>query len=190
MTRFLVLSFIVFLSGMAVASDRNRSGYAQAGSRGEQVFVSEMHTISAPTEKALVLKATDWMRNFTKSSSYEACANICRSPTSGEFSAILSSSHSQIGCGISRDRCPEGFVPVDRTVHSHPMSGNSLVLNDQDRQFMRVRVPGRHVPQNLRFRADPRVFSKDDFDAGPGYLITEDEVLFQDGKNVTSPDFP
>lgn len=187
MNKLMVVFLVAMTFGSAFAGNTHETGYARVGDRGDKVLLAEIHTMRAPTEEELVNKAAGWMKNFTQTSSFEACANICKSQTSNEFAAILSSSHSQISCGVSRDRCPEGFVPVDRTIHSHPHVelSNTIVLNEQDRSFLRARSSGRQIPQKMRFRADPRTFSKEDMEAGAGYLVTADRVLFQDGKNIT-----
>lgn len=113
-------------------------GYFKLKQSGQKIFSSEIHSVKASSEEDLVQKTEEWMRNFTKTSGHEACANICKSPE-GEFSAIFTTSHSQIGCAVSRDRCLDGFSPAGRTIHSHPALplSNSIVLSKTDQLFFK-----------------------------------------------------
>lgn len=183
MKKILIIVSLLFAVNTAAAENLLR-GRAKFGPRGESVPYIEMHTLSAQSEKELINKTSVWMRNFTRTSGYEACANICHSPTTNMFAHVLATSNSQIGCAVSNNRCPSGFVPLGRTIHSHPNHGDALVMNNADREFLRARSPGQHIRRRHRMSAQANQFSEIDYIGGAGYLVTMQNVWYQEGRGT------
>lgn len=181
----LILSLVA--CGLAFSAHSTDLTHARAkfGPRGETVPYIEMRTMTQSTERGLVEMGAEWLRRFTQSSGYEGCANICATPTRTAFGMILATSHAQIGCALVDQRCPSGMTPVGRSIHSHPMPPSHLVLNDHDREFVRARRSGQAVRRYERMSIQRDRFSKEDLASGPGYLVTSDNIWFQErGKTV------
>ena len=150
--------------------------------RGESVNVIPMvTTLSEPGESkdAFVMRLAQWFRNFTVTSGYEACGTLA-SASDGRFGIVITTSHSQVGCAVAK-LVPDGFVATDETVHSHPVQ-RRLTASGNDRAFAQAASnSSRRVARQFRVSGNPERFSRADFAAGPGYLVTATRVMHQRG---------
>lgn len=155
---------------------------AVVGKRGEKVpamKVADVVMKEGETEQEFLLRSAIWLRNFTATSGYEACSNICRSPD-GQKGLRVITSNSQMGCAVI-DVCPENMSMTTENIHSHPVSYR-LNLNPNDRVLLMARGTSMKKPDVRIFNnRNPDVFSKEDFQAGSGYLVTRTKVWYQNG---------
>jgi len=128
---------------------------------------------SGGDEVAFAKNVGQALSRYSARTQYEACANICRSP-SGTWVAEVVSIGSHSSCLVS-NRCPAGTQDTGRLIHSHP-SSRSFVANEVD-----FRAWGKPFTPNTRVQADdPSLFSEADF-ATPGYLVVNGQLYYQQG---------
>lgn len=175
-----VLSLVLALPAGAASVGR-----ASIGGQGEYAPVIAVAPVVAKpgeSDADFLLRAGRWMRNFTTGSGYEACSQVCRAP-SGGLGLLVSTSNSQIGCGLTGE-CPDGYTATPDSIHSHPVVSR-LKMNDVDRAFMRARRPGQNVKRQEAFTGARMTFSGPDYASGPGYLVTDDVLLYQNGPGTS-----
>lgn len=173
------LLFSLFAFGGSITSF---AATGTIGDRGERIPVLPVATQlsqAGESKDAFVMRMGMWFRNFTTTSGYEACGYLAQSST-GQYGVVINTSNSQLGCGLV-GTVPPGFTRLDETIHSHPVV-KRLDINANDRAFLQARQASfKPVPQRMRTNVDPRVFSKEDYASGPGYLVTDERVLYQRG---------
>jgi hypothetical protein len=102
----------------------------------------------------------------------EACAMLCRNPA-GAWGASPISIGSHIACPII-EKCPEEMAGIGDGIHSHPRKG-SYVVNRADKVVLRQRM---YTIGTRAETGNTRVFSREDFAGGPGYMVTSGGRLF------------
>lgn len=128
---------------------------------------------SNPDEAAL--KAAGALKRYTQATGFEACANLCKTPTGWRIQPI--SVHSHSACPIVL-QCPEGAEPSGLSLHSHRPAGGYLA-NRADMVLMGIA----HAQGSVVAGDRPELFSEEDFQA-PGYMVTpRGEVFFQNGRH-------
>lgn len=106
---------------------------------------------------------------YTREHGTEVCGVIARD-ADGRLGIVLGTTGSPYSCGFSHANVPDGFVSTGETFHTHPKSrgGKAKLTMVQRRQF------GSH-------RVSEKDFSPADYADGPGYVLTNDYLLFQNG---------
>jgi hypothetical protein len=180
-----LLSALLF--GLAlVAGSASAHNNVQFGLRGETLPLTKLTTLQSQegeTLDAFALRAGVWFRNFTTSSGYEACGPVLvAKEDEGRWAIPVFSNLSQIGC-VMPETAVEGFVATGQTIHSHPVVP-MVTPNAQDKLFISGQSTRFNAERRQRRTVDPRVFSKTDFESGPGYLVTDGKVLHQNGPSA------
>lgn len=192
LTRLATLSLSLLFSGVLLAStdelvfESAPHGAANAiiGNGAQVMVLPLVATRSAQGESldAFAMRVAPWFRNFTATSSFEACGRVGRS-ADGQFSIVITTSHAQVGCA-NANMFLEGFEDTGETIHSHPQV-RRYVAKGNDRAFLRASLGGsRPVPLRQRLNGGGLTFSEPDFASGPGYLVTASKVLHQRGKGT------
>lgn len=123
-----------------------------------------------------VLRIAPVLASYTNDTKWEVCSPIGQSED-GRFAVSLISSKASLGCIVYLENLPSGFTYMQLSVHSHP-NEKSITPTQMDLNI--ASFHGRKINQR-RVRSQPEGFSPDDFAAGPGYLVTPTQVLFQEG---------
>lgn len=138
----------------------------------------EMVTIVISTEgeskEDFLRRAGGLLEGYTERTGFEACASVCQSPT--RTGVFITSSKAHAYCAAV-DRCPSGdMVTTGESIHSHPQQ-TRYVVNENDAIFSNFRYK-----RGERRNGDPDRFSDLDYAGGPGYLITNGELRYQQGE--------
>lgn len=172
--RTFLMSLVVALSALVA-----QPAHSQA------IVNMEMGTyLSEPGESLdeFILRTAPVLDAFTAEKEWEACAAIAKTPDGDRYGFVLTSSQGMLGCLVYTNILPDGMEFAGMSVHSHPgtpdvhptyMDGVLLAMRGLSGQ-VRAGAPnwGR------------RGFSKDDYDAGPGYLVANGRVFFQAGRKT------
>lgn len=120
----------------------------------------------------LLVEQGQAMREATLKTGWEVCARVCIS-TSRQVGLRVTTVRSGLYCAVAWDQCPEGFLPTDALVHTHPADTMSRV-EPADRSLF---------PQDeFILIGNPNTFSPEDRMAGEGWLLTPDgQVLHHEG---------
>lgn len=174
------------LLGLALtAGSASAQNHVQFGQRGETLPLTKLttlHSQEGETLDAFALRAGVWFRNFTTSSGYEACGPILAAQEGeGRWAIPVFSNLSQVGC-VMPEAAVEGFAGTGETIHSHPVE-KVVKTNGRDRVFMTGQSGRFHGARRQRQNVDSRTFSVTDFDSGAGYLVTDNKVLYQNGRS-------
>lgn len=150
--------------------------------RGQAVINQELGTyVSEPGESldAFILRTAPVLDAFTAKKEWEACAAIAKSHEGDRFGFVLTTSQAMLGCLVYTDMLPEGMVFSGMNFHSHPGTPD-IYPTYMDQQLLNMRGLRGQVRAGDR-NAGRRGFSKDDFEAGPGYLVAGGRVFYQAG---------
>lgn len=177
--RFLLAAALMF--GMVLNANASTLKFGQRGETLPVFKIVTFYSNEGETLDEFALRMGVWFRNFTTTSSYEACAPIFASTEEpGRWAMPIYTNHSQIGCAMPKNQLI-GYSFTGQTIHSHPV-GRQVTPNVHDRSFMQGQST-RFLNNKLRQRrpVDARTFSRTDFASGPGYLVAHGKVLHQNG---------
>lgn len=156
----------------AVPANVSLSGGVVAGK-----ILAEFSASSGLTKDEFASSLSVPLAHYTKQTQHEACAQICKS-SAGEWGATITTVGSHVMCPIT-GACPSGMTPTGEGIHSHP-TGGSYNINDADKAVLLSGPFYRLGAKELRGKTD--VFSREDFKAGPGYMVTDKgRLMHQDG---------
>lgn len=123
------------------------------------------------------------MKSYTHRTGWEACGLIA-SNNHGRYGVVLGSNHSQIGCLAGEAGLPNNMIWTGKTLHSHP-EDNILKMEPNDRKYAKATHTA--DPYANFFDGSPNGFSHADFSGGPGYLVTKNSLLYQNGRPTRYP---
>jgi hypothetical protein len=127
------------------------------------------------------------LRAFAEAHDAEACGVIA-SDGAGRWSVVLGTVGSRIGCVTSTRNVLPGFTATAETIHVHGLD-KPVALNDADLVMVpeeyraRLASVGRRRP--MIHGQDRDHFSPTDYDAGPGFLVTPDGLIYQHGAGTS-----
>lgn len=136
-------------------------------------FLAEVRGRAGLTQDELALRIAAGLARHAMETGTEACANICRAPD-GAWGAAPLTIGGHVVCPIT-ELCPNGMTGIGESIHSHP-ADEPYLINKAD-----LIVLGgccRRVGQRSRAHARADEFSPEDFDGGPGYMVTFDGKLY------------
>lgn len=177
--RFLLAAALMF--GMVLSANASTLKFGQRGETLPVFKIATFYSNEGETLDRFALRMGVWFRNFTTTSSYEACAPIFASNEEPDRWAMpIYTNHSQVACAMPNDQLV-GYTFTGQTIHSHPV-GRQVTPNVRDRAFLQGQS-ARFLNNELRQRrlVDARTFSPTDFAGGPGYLVAHGKVLHQNG---------
>jgi hypothetical protein len=123
---------------------------------------------------AFLVRVGSSLAAYTKKTGFEACGYVATKD--GGWSVHLSTNRSHFNCiDINFDHNP-AVVTTTETIHSHPNMGSFIVATAQDKALNPMNgalAPGNKVP------VYSRDFSDQDFQRGPGYLVTHGKLMYQ-----------
>lgn len=152
------------------------AGHSTAATSSVTTTPLQVMTSQAGEEKeAFLLRVASELQTYTANTGFEACGLVGVS-TSDQFAVSITTNKSHIGCLPTAK--VEGFVFSSESIHSHPQVTHYRV-NQVDVVFLSAQGASVHV--NMMDEIHPETFSKPDFAAGRGYLVTEGKLLYQYG---------
>lgn len=144
-----------------------------------ETFVSQ----EGESEQEFVLRVAPTLRDLTKATGWEVCGVLAQGEAG--MGVVLTSSQATIACVLRPELVPEGMEATARSIHSHPGPNTKDVgFTDMDHHLAQASGHRLTIARGQdRGRANQRGggFSTQDFEMGPGYLVLEREVLYQEG---------
>lgn len=162
---------VLLFSTLAIAPVKAADVYVEY-----ETFTSQ----AGESEQDFVMRVAPYLRDKTIETGWELCGALA---TDGErLGVVLTSSQSSLACAVRHNVLPEGMTAINRSIHSHPGP------NSKDVGFTAMdRVLAEHSGHRLTLAQQKQKdrrgggFSTQDFNSGPGYLVLERVVLFQEG---------
>jgi hypothetical protein len=150
---------------------------AHATVRGKDVPVYQLGEVQADNTPqgmdGFAITAGSVLHAWTAAHGVEAIGNLCHTPDGKRWGAVVLTIYAHTSSPIT-NACPEGMTSTGVTIHSHPQR-HRYSVNPVDRLFLRNRAAS-------TISTWPDKFSPDDFAAGPGYMIGQMALHFQDGQ--------
>lgn len=143
--------------------------------------VATYTSLPGEEKEAFLMRVSPEIEAWTAQNNAETCAFVA---TDGRgWGLKLITIRSQVDCVFAFGVAPEGMTTTKETFHTHPRmdQGGYVKVNAQSREAMaRLGDDVRGKPTWFRIENNNE-FSKYDIEAGPGYLITNGQLLYQDG---------
>jgi hypothetical protein len=140
--------------------------------------------VSVPGEakEAFLLRVAPEVATWTAENQAEACAFVA---TDGQrWGLRLITLRSQFECVFAYGVAPDGMTTTAETFHSHPPAdGGGYVTLTEGTKAAADALGDTSLRRVRKLRVENGgEFSERDFNAGPGYLITNGRLLFQSGR--------
>ncbi|MBV6883194.1 hypothetical protein [Xanthomonas euvesicatoria] len=143
--------------------------------------------VSEPGEglEAFMLRLAPVLDRHTRESGHEVCGMVAQSADSEQFGVRLGTTKGAMTCSMSRSNVPAGMRALNVSIHSHPHN-RSVLPTAADVSFYAENPlsSGRMVKRGRSERVGGAYFSSGDYAAGPGYLVAEGQLLYQEGKGT------
>jgi hypothetical protein len=128
---------------------------------------------------AFLLRVAHYMQRWTDTNNAEVCGYLASDGT--RWGVRLTTLKSQLTCISSKQVVPDGMIASGENIHSHPSAGEHGTLSTSMDTKRVARAFREQVGRVIR--PSPG-FSKDDFDAGPGYLVADGKLSYQAGEGT------
>ncbi|HHA2423514.1 TPA: hypothetical protein ACOD9U_001316 [Stenotrophomonas maltophilia] len=143
--------------------------------------------VSEPGEglEAFMLRLAPVLDRHTRESGHEVCGMVAQSSDTERFGVRLGTTKGAMTCSMSRANVPLGMRALKLSIHSHPHT-RSVLPTAADVSFYAENPlsSGRMVKRGRSERVGGAYFSSGDYAAGPGYLVAEGQLLYQEGKGT------
>ncbi|RTQ81750.1 MULTISPECIES: hypothetical protein [Stenotrophomonas] len=134
-------------------------------------------------KEAFLLRIAPEVAAWTAENQAEACAFVA---TDGQrWGLKLITLRSQFECVFAYGVVPEGMTTTNETFHSHPPAdGGGYITLTEGTKAAAAALGDASLGRVRQLRVENGgEFSERDFKAGPGYLITNGRLLFQNGRS-------
>lgn len=134
--------------------------------------INEMTSNLGETKTQFLGRVAVFMEGYTASTGNEACGLIAEKD--GLYSVIVQTSDIQIYC--DSNRIYSGWNYIGENIHSHPQprADGKIKLTEESQKWLGVLG----MPY---WAVNKKQFSEGDYKAGPGYLVTNHQLLYQNG---------
>ena len=143
------------------------------------------------SEQEFVMRVAPTLAYLTKATGWEVCGVLAQGEAG--MGVVLTSSQATTACVLRADLVPPGMEATTRSIHSHPGPNSKDVgFTDMDHHLAHASghrltiARGQDQHKRNRNRTQRGGFSTQDFQMGPGYLVLEREVLYQEGFGTAS----
>lgn len=160
---------------------------ARAGN--DDVVISEHHVDVLlqqhnETHEQFMVRLMQRFRLFTAQTGFEASGALCRSKD-GRMGVTIVTGNAYFS-SPALGGCPLDTPIKGDFIHSHPMPGIHLTsAKDMIDTNSRSGFFGGKKPKTIYVsRKSAQVFSGPDYLLGPGYLVSDDTVLYQEGRGT------
>lgn len=152
----------------------------------QPIYVDFLGTITSKQDqdKTDFLKTVGgFLQDFSTRTGFEACGFIWFNKTTGQYTVPLTTTNSHSRCANTNMQPNNtGFVSTFETIHVHPEQ-LTYRLNAADQA---LNPSLRNTPRKTIIRSgDGSRFSKEDFNSGPGYVVTGGLLLYQQGEGTS-----
>ncbi|HHA2834344.1 TPA: hypothetical protein ACOFCM_003200 [Stenotrophomonas maltophilia] len=132
-----------------------------------------------------MLRIAPVLDQHTRESGHEVCGMVAQSADAERFGIRLGTTKGAMTCSMSRSNVPDGMHALNVSIHSHPHT-RSVLPTAADVSFYAENPlsSGRMVKRGRSERVGGAYFSSGDYAAGPGYLVAEGQLLYQEGKGT------
>lgn len=132
-----------------------------------------------------MLRIAPVLEQHTRESGHEVCGMVAQSADAERFGVRLGTTKGAMTCSMSRLNVPAGMRALTVSVHSHPHT-RSVLPTSADVSFYAENPlsSGRMVKRGRSERVGGAYFSIGDYAAGPGFLVAEGQLLYQEGKGT------
>ncbi len=139
----------------------------------------ELGALDSNTDESFndfLIRVSQSMDAFTSKTGHEVCGVILMSDTAQAWRVRLTTNRSHLGCVMVSFDEP-GFHRMGEDIHSHPRMVGGITINAQD------------VIRRPDFKCGGRAFVFDetfsavDMKRGPGYLVSRNRLLYQNGSD-------
>lgn len=130
-----------------------------------------------------IVRIAPALDQHTRESGHEVCGMVAAD--SERYGVRLGTTKGAMTCSLSRSNVPEGMRAMNVSIHSHPHT-RSVLPTAADVSFYAENPlsSGRMVKRGRSERVGGAYFSAGDYQSGPGYLVAEGQVLYQEGKGT------
>lgn len=174
--RSLTLAAVVAVSALFVAPSVQAATAVPVGE-----FVSE------PGEalEDFMLRLAPVLDRHTRQSGHEVCGMVAQSTDSERFGVRLGTTKGAMTCSMLRSNVPAGMRALNLSIHSHPHT-RSVMPTAADVSYYAENplISGRMIKRGRTERVGGAYFSNGDYAAGPGYLVAEGQLLYQEGRGT------
>ncbi len=130
-----------------------------------------------------VLRIAPMLDRYTRETGFEACGMVAQSPDGERFGVRLGTSQGAMTCEMRRSNVPAGMTALRLSIHSHPHKPTILPTAADVAFYAGTQAAnGRMVLRGRPQRVGGAFFSSGDYASGPGYLVSDGRVLYQEGK--------
>lgn len=150
------------------------SGYGEI----DGANVIDLVSLPGESETAFFIRTGYELLVFTHNTNFEACGRFAISKTEGDptLAIRLWTNRSHKGCLVTK-AAPPGFVAVGEYIHTHPVR-SPVIFNAND-----VTLTGNRFTIGAKVALNTTDFSEEDYAGGPGYLVADRKLLYQNGKH-------
>lgn len=132
--------------------------------------------------ESFVLRVAPELDSFTRQSGHEACGMIAQTPSGNQFGVRLITIKGAMTCSMLRSNVPDGMRAQNVSIHSHPHKRSVFpTAADVNYYAENPMVSGRMIKRGSPEKVGGAYFSQGDYQAGPGYLVAEGRLLYQEG---------
>lgn len=169
MVRFIVAALLACSSLSAVAEPRRYD-------------VKEIVSQVDENLESFVLRVAPELDSFTRESGHEACGMIAQTPNGNQFGIRLITIKGAMTCSMLRSNVPDGMRAMNVSIHSHPYKRSVFpTAADVNYYAEHPMNSGRMIKRGKPEKVGGAYFSQGDYQAGPGYLVAEGRLLYQEG---------
>lgn len=130
-----------------------------------------------------LLRIAPVLDRYTRETGFEACGLVSQTPDGNRFGVRLGTSKGAMTCEILRSNVPAGMTGLRLSIHSHPHKTTILPTAADVAFYAGTQAEnGTMVLRGRPQRVGGALFSTGDYASGPGYLVSNGRVLYQEGK--------
>lgn len=147
--------------------------------------VAELVSEQGEPLEDFVLRIAPVLDRYTHETGFEACGMVAQSADGERFGVRLGSTKGAMTCEMRRSNVPEGMTALRLSIHSHPHKPVVMPTAADVSFYAGTQASnGRMIQRGRPERVGGAFFSVGDYASGPGYLVSEGRVLYQQGKGT------
>ncbi|MGX5730923.1 hypothetical protein ACWKWK_10370 [Pseudoxanthomonas beigongshangi] len=147
--------------------------------------VAELVSEQGEPLEDFVLRIAPVLDRYTHETGFEACGMVAQSADGERFGVRLGSTKGAMTCEMRRSNVPEGMTALRLSIHSHPHKPVVMPTAADVSFYAGTQASnGRMILRGRPERVGGAYFSAADYASGPGYLVSEGRVLYQQGKGT------
>ena len=110
---------------------------------------------------------------------------MAQSPDGERFGVRLGTSQGAMTCEMRRSNVPEGMTALRLSIHTHPHKRVVMPTASDVAFYAGTQASnGRMILRGRPEQVGGAYFSVGDYASGPGYLVSQGRVLYQEGKGT------